>query len=57
MLFLICFSLAGSFLERMKHQMNSSMPTMIFTEDLKTVAHICDDNPEEIDICVQMMKK
>lgn len=46
-----------SFLERMKNQVNSSLPTMIFTEDLKTVVHICEDKQDEIELCVQMMKK
>ena len=41
----------------MRNQVNSSLPTMIFTEDLKTVIHVCEDKPEEIELCIQMMKK
>lgn len=50
-------NMRGSFMERMKNQVNSPMPTMIFTEDLKTVIHACEDNKEEIELCIQMMKK
>ena len=50
-------NMRGSFMERMKLQVNSSMPAMVFTEDLKTVIHACEDKPEDIELCVQMMKK
>lgn len=41
----------------MKAQLNSSVPSMIFTEDLKTVIHCCEDIPEDIDMCIRMMKR
>jgi len=50
-------NMRGSFIERMQNQVNSPMPTMIFTEDLKTVIHSCEDNEQEIQLCIQMMKK
>ncbi|GFW70602.1 pentatricopeptide repeat-containing protein 2, mitochondrial [Trichonephila clavipes] len=50
-------SMRENFYNRMKSQLNSSVPSMIFTEDLKTVIHTCEDNPEDIDLCVQMMKR
>ncbi|CAL1279071.1 unnamed protein product [Larinioides sclopetarius] len=50
-------SMKENFYNRMKSQLNSSVPSMIFTEDLKTVIHTCDDNPDEIETCVRMMKR
>lgn len=50
-------SMRENFYNRMKSQLNSSVPSMIFTEDLKTVIHTCEDNSEDIDLCVQMMKR
>ena len=41
----------------MKAQLNSTVPSMIFTEDLKTVIHSCEDVPEDIEMCVHMMKR
>ncbi|KAG8180881.1 hypothetical protein JTE90_015806 [Oedothorax gibbosus] len=50
-------SMRGNFYNRMKAQLNSPVPSMIFTEDLKTVIHSCEDVPEDIEMCVQMMKR
>jgi len=50
-------NMRGNFYNRMRAQINSSAPNMVFTEDLKTIIHSCEDKPEEIDLLVQMMKR
>ncbi|GIX98257.1 pentatricopeptide repeat-containing protein 2, mitochondrial [Caerostris darwini] len=50
-------SMRENFYNRMKSQLSNPAKSMIFTEDLKTVIHSCDDNPEELELCVQMMKR
>ncbi|XP_054721176.1 pentatricopeptide repeat-containing protein 2, mitochondrial-like isoform X2 [Uloborus diversus] len=50
-------NMRDNFYNRMKAQLNSSVPSMIFTEDLKTVVHSCEDKPEEMELCIQMMKR
>lgn len=44
------------FIARMKQQL--SIPaSMIFTEDLKTMIHLCDDKEEDLEVVLQMLKR
>ncbi|XP_042909663.1 pentatricopeptide repeat-containing protein 2, mitochondrial isoform X2 [Parasteatoda tepidariorum] len=50
-------NMRGNFFNRMKAQVTSTVPSMIFTEDLKTVIHSCEDTPEDIEVSIQMIKR
>ncbi|KAH9370054.1 hypothetical protein HPB48_001931 [Haemaphysalis longicornis] len=45
------------FFQRISQYFNSDNPAMVFTEDLKHVAYLCEDKDSDIELVVKMMKR
>lgn len=45
------------FRNRMLQYLSSEGDAMVFTEDLKNMVYLAEDNPEDLDICIRMMKR
>ncbi len=49
--------MTDKFREKMKEFSVTGSKNMIFTEDLKNMVHMIEDNPEDIALVFQMMKR
>ncbi|KAH8038664.1 hypothetical protein HPB51_002808 [Rhipicephalus microplus] len=45
------------FFQRISQYFNTDTPGMVFTEDLKHVAYLCEDKDSDIELVVKMMKR
>lgn len=45
------------FFQRISQYFNTNNPAMVFTEDLKHVAYLCEDKDSDIELVVKMMKR
>lgn len=49
--------ISDKFFQRISQYFNSDNPAMVFTEDLKHVAYLCEDKDSDIELVVKMMKR
>lgn len=49
--------MTDKFREKMKEFSTTGSKNMIFTEDLKNMVHMIEDNPEDMALVLQMMKR